>query len=142
MGGKMYEDIINLPHHVSKTRPQMSLIERAAQFSPFSALDGYDDAVDETARLTDRQAALSDDARTELDRKMQFLKEVISFHPEVTAVYFLPDLKKDGGAYLTAIGCVKKLDDFERAMVFDDGSVIPYDSILALSGEVFPEEFG
>ena len=142
MGGKMYEDIINLPHHVSKTRPQMSLIERAAQFSPFSALDGYDDAVDETARLTDRQAALSDDARTELDRKMQFLKEVISFHPEVTAVYFLPDLKKEGGAYLTAIGRVKKLDDFERAMVFDDGSVIPYDSILAISGEVFPEELG
>ena len=138
----MYEDIINLPHHVSKTRPQMSLIERAAQFSPFSALDGYDDAVDETARLTDRQAALSDDARTELDRKMQFLKDMISLHPEVTAVYFLPDLKKDGGAYLTAIGRVKKLDDFERAMVFDDGSVIPYDSILAISGEVFPEELG
>ncbi len=136
----MYEDIINLPHHVSKTRPQMSLIERAAQFSPFSALDGYDDAVDETARLTDRQAALSDDARTELDRKMQFLKDMISLHPEVTAVYFLPDLKKEGGAYLTAIGRVKKLDDFERAMVFDDGSVIPYDSILAISGEVFPEE--
>ncbi|HIT59415.1 MAG TPA: hypothetical protein IAC39_06865 [Candidatus Faeciplasma pullistercoris] len=138
----MYEDIINLPHHVSKTRPQMSLIERAAQFSPFSALDGYDDAVDETARLTDRQAALSDDARTELDRKMQFLKDMISLHPEVTAVYFLPDLKKEGGAYLTAIGRVKKLDDFERAMVFDDGSVIPYDSILAISGEVFPEELG
>lgn len=101
-----------------------------------------DDAVDETARLTDRQASLSDDARTELDRKMQFLKDMISLHPEVTAVYFLPDLKKEGGAYLTAIGRVKKLDDFERAMVFDDGSVIPYDSILAISGEVFPEELG
>ena len=82
-----YEDIINLPHHVSKTRPQMSMLERAAQFSPFAALNGYDDAVKETGRLTDERIELGDEERDLLDRKQQYLQEIIAARPEITVTF-------------------------------------------------------
>lgn len=105
-----YEDIINLPHHISKTRPQMSMIDRAAQFSPFAALTGYDAAIQETGRLTDEKIDLGEEAKTVLDRKQRYLSDMISVQPEITVTYFLPDERKSGGTYLSVTGKLKRID--------------------------------
>ena len=107
-----YEDIINLPHHVSTTRPQMPMSDRAAQFSPFAALTGYDAAIKETGRLTDTKIELDDEELHNLNLKFQFLVEHLEDEPEVAVTYFKADERKAGGAYLEATGIVKKLDDF------------------------------
>ncbi|MCD7784805.1 MAG: YolD-like family protein [Oscillospiraceae bacterium] len=125
-----YEDIINLPHHVSKTHPQMSMQDRAAQFSPFAALTGYDDAIDETARLTGRKIELGEEAKEILDRKLQYLRSIISEQPEISVTYFVPDEKKDGGEYVTVSGNLKRIDEYERVMVLTDGEVIRLDDVI------------
>lgn len=132
-----YDDIINLPHHVSAARPKMSMINRAAQFSPFAALTGYDAAIRETGRLTDRRIELSEDSRADLDRKQQLLLDNLADQPEVSVTYFIPDERKAGGAYVTITGSVKKLDDFQRIMVLTDGTMIPLDEILELESDLF-----
>ena len=108
----MYEDIINLPHHVSKTRPQMSMLDRAAQFSPFAALTGYDAAIKETGRLTDEKIELDEDTKAALDMKQAYLIEMIDEQPEITIIYFLPDARKVGGAYVTVTGNLKRFDEY------------------------------
>lgn len=133
----MYDDIINLPHHVSKIRPQMSMLDRAAQFSPFAALTGYDAAIKETGRLTDERIELDEEALTALDRKYQLLINALDDAPEVTITYFQPDERKAGGKYITATGAVKKVDDFERRITMQDGSKIPMDDVLSIDGELF-----
>ena len=133
----MYEDIINLPHHVSKTRPQMSMLDRAAQFSPFAALTGYDAAIKETGRLTDEKIELDEEALTALDRKYQLLMDALDEAPEVTITYFQPDERKSGGKYITTTCAVKKLDDFERRITMQDGTKIPMDDVLSIDGELF-----
>lgn len=140
MNGKcdhQYDDIIDLPHHVSATRPQMSMINRAAQFSPFAALTGYDAVIKETGRLTDRRIELSEDSRADLDRKQRLLLDSLSDHPEVSVTYFVPDERKAGGAYVTVTGIVKKLDVFQRIMVLTDGTMIPLDEIVELESNLF-----
>lgn len=132
-----YEDIINLPHHVSSTRPQMSMIDRAAQFSPFAALVGYDAAIKETGRLTDAKIELDDEGLNNLNIKLQFLLEHLDDEPEVQITYFKADERKAGGAYLEVIGIVRKLDDFERLITMKDGTKIPMDDILSIDGDVF-----
>ena len=112
-----YRDIINLPHHVSSKRPQMSMLDRAAQFSPFAALTGYDDAIHETARLTNDKVNLSEEEKETLDRKQQILLERLGEHPALTVTYFIPDAKKSGGAYVTKSGSLKKIDGLERWMM-------------------------
>lgn len=109
-----YDEIINLPHHVSKTRPQMPMSDRAAQFAPFAALTGYESAIKETGRLTDEKIELDEESLTALDMKYQLLMEALDDAPEVTITYFQPDERKAGGKYITATGAVKKVDDFER----------------------------
>ena len=99
-----YDDIINLPHHVSQTRPQMSMIDRAAQFSPFAALTGYDAAIKETGRLTDTKLEIGDEERDVLDRKQQYLQKIVADRPEITITYFVPDEKKAGGSYTSLTG--------------------------------------
>ena len=140
MSGK-YDDIINLPHHVSKNRPQMSMSNRAAQFSPFAALTGFEDTINETARLTDEKINLSKDEKEMLDRWQQFLIEKLSEHPSLTVIYFVPDEKKDGGAYVTVSGNLKKIDTFERWLQFTDGTKIPLDDILEIESELFNDVF-
>ena len=125
-----YEDIINLPHHVSTTRPQMSMMDRAAQFSPFAALTGYDAAIKETGRLTDEKTEMDEEALNILNMKFQILVDSLDDEPEVTFTYFKPDERKAGGAYLTASGVVKKIDDFERMIVMRNGTKIPMDDVL------------
>ena len=127
-----YDEIINLPHHVSKTRPQMSLSDRAAQFAPFAALTGYDSAIKETGRLTDERIELDEEALTALDRKYQLLMDTLDDAPEVTIIYFQPDERKAGGQYVSATGTVKKVDTFGRRILLQDGTRIPLDSVYDL----------
>lgn len=136
MKGK-YDDIINLPHHVSTKRPQMSMQDRAAQFSPFAALTGYDAAVKEAARLTDSRTELSDDELSILNIKFQILLEHLREKPNVSFTYFKPDAKKSGGKYVTLRGIVKKADTFKRLVVMQDDTGIPMDDILDIEGEIF-----
>lgn len=133
----LYEDIINLPHHVSKTRPQMSMIDRAAQFSPFAALTGYDAAIKETGRLTDEKIEMDEEALNTLNMKFQLLVDSLADEPEITFTYFKPDERKAGGAYIDVTGKVKKVDDFERLIVMQNGTKMPMDDILNIEGEIF-----
>lgn len=134
-----YDDIIDMPHHVSPTRPHMSMVDRAAQFSPFAALTGYDAAIKETGRLTDERIELSEESRAALDRKQQFLMEHIFDHPEIYVTYFIHDERKSGGAYVTVTGQVKRVDEYERHLILVDGSKIPLDEIMELESELFRE---
>lgn len=127
-----YDDIINLPHHVSATRPQMPMHDRAAQFSSFAALTGYDDAVEETARLTDEQYELSEDARNRLDEQLQMIADKINEKPEVEVTYFVPDELKEGGKYVSVKGLVRIIDEYARELIFVDGKRILLDSIFTI----------
>lgn len=128
-----YDDIIHLPHHQSGTRPHMSLHDRAAQFSPFAALTGYDAAVEEAARLTEQKLELSEEAKAALSAKLTEIKEHIKERPEVTVTYFVPDERKAGGTYATVTGTVRRIDEFERIVIMQDQSRIPIDDIVAIS---------
>ena len=130
-------EIMGLPHHVSKTRPQMPMSDRAAQFAPFAALTGYDAAIKETGRLTDERIELDVEALSALDMKYQLLMEALDEAPEVTITYFQPDERKAGGKYVSAVGTVKKIDDFERRITMQDGTRIPMDDVLSIDGELF-----
>ena len=136
MNGK-YDKIMGLPHHVSKTRPQMPMSDRAAQFAPFAALTGYDAAIKETGRLTNERIELDVEALSALDMKYQLLMEALDEAPEVTITYFQPDERKAGGKYVSAVGAVKKIDDFERRITMRDGTRIPMDDVLSIDGELF-----
>lgn len=133
----LYEDIINLPHHVSKIRPQMSMLDRAAQFSPFAALTGYDAAISETGRLTDERTDLGEETKAMLDMKQHYLLEVISDQPEITVTYFVPDERKTGGAYVTVTGNLKRIDEYERILILTNGKKIPMDEIADIESDIF-----
>lgn len=132
----MYEDIINLPHHVSKTRPQMSMQDRAAQFSPFAALTGYDAAIKETGRLTDEKIELDEDTKAALDMKQAYLTEMVDDQPKISVTYFLPDSRKSGGAYVTVTGNLKRFDEYERLLILTDGRKIPMDEIADIESDL------
>lgn len=132
-----YNEIMSLPHHVSKTHPQMPMSDRAAQFSPFAALTGYDSAIRETGRLTDERIELDEEALMALNMRYQLLMDSLKESPGVRITYFKPDERKSGGAYLTVSGIVKKVDDYERMITMRDGVVIPLDDVLMIEGELF-----
>ncbi len=134
-----YDDIINLPHHQSDRRPHMSLYDRAAQFAPFSALTGHDDAIKETARLTDRKIELDDYDKMLLDNKMTFILNHIYEQPEITVTYFIPDINKEGGMYLDFTGNIKKFDSVQRKVCFMDKTEILIDDIIEIKSEIIPE---
>lgn len=125
-----YEDIIRLPHHVSGTRPRMSMAGRAAQFSPFAALSGFGEAVKETGRLTEERIELEEDAAELLDEKLRLLAAKGGQEPEIRVVYFKPDERKSGGAKAAATGCFKKIDEWGRTLVMADGMRIALESII------------
>lgn len=133
----MYDDIIHLPHHVSKTRPQMSLEDRAAQFSPFAALTGYDAAILETGRLTEDKLELGEETQAILDRKQRYLAEIIDTKPEITVTYFVPDEKKSGGAYSTVTGFLKRIDEYERELVLTNGRKIQLAAVFDIESAEF-----
>ena len=132
---KSYEEIINLPHHVSATRPQMSLHDRAAQFSPFAALTGHEAAIEETARLTEQRPELEEDAKEKLDRVLSELVRCIEERPIIHITFFKPDERKDGGTYLSSTGHVYKLNINKRLIVMEDGTEINFDDILNIQFE-------
>jgi hypothetical protein len=134
---RTYDDIINLAHHVSVTHPHMTTIERAAQFSPFAALTGYDAAIKETARLTGKRVELDEYTKDALSDRLQIIADRMKEHPEISIIYFQPDVKKNGGAYVTAAGKVKKIDKYERVVVIADSTVIPIDEIISIDGQIF-----
>ena len=131
-----YDDIINLPHHVSKNHPRMDLLDRAAQFSPFAALTGHEAAIKETARLTDKRVELDENSREILDEKVQMIKANLAEMPEVSFTFFEPDERKDGGAYVTVTGRVKKIEEYEQRVVLLDGTVIPIMQIIDIYSEI------
>ena len=134
-----YDDIINLPHHVSKKHPQMSLHDRAAQFSPFAALTGHKAAINETARLTDEKQILSEDVIAKLNEQLNLIKENIGTNQTVTITYFVPDDKKSGGAYISHTGVVKKIDEYNHRVILTDKTVIPIEQISEMQSDIFSE---
>lgn len=136
-----YDDIIHLPHPVSPNRKRMSMIDRAAQFSPFAALTGYDAAIQETGRLTDRQVELDVDEKIELNEKLRMLSRLQGKSPKITITYFVPDERKSGGAYDSITGRVKKIEPYEQAILMMDGTVVSFNSLRDIEGELFrPKE--
>lgn len=131
--GHQYDDIIHLPHHVSARHPQMSLADRAAQFSPFAALTGHEAVIQETARLTDRFIELDEDEKAQIDRQLQLLKENQLWRPEIEVTYFQPDGKKSGGAYVTVQGKVKRIDEYGRRILFEDGTAVSLEEVFDVS---------
>lgn len=131
-----YEDIINLPHHVSKKHPQMSIWSRSAQFAPFAALTGYDEAVKETARLTDKRLEIDEGLKNILNDKLQYILENKSLQPEITFTYFVYDNKKSGGKYIEKTGVVKKIDLNEKYIILKDKTKISIDEIINITGDI------
>ena len=131
------DDIINLPHHVSKKHPQMPIEERAAQFAPFAALVGYENAVEETARITTKKVEISEEEKYILNIKINMLKEQmkVQIYPKVNVIYFVPDTKKQGGRYVSISGTLEKIDEFKQLIILDDKTEIDINQILSISGE-------
>ena len=127
-----YDDIISLPHPVSKTHPPMPRAERAAQFSSFAALTGYEEIVAESARLTEARAELDRDALEALDGALRALAAEIETRPEAELRYFVPDEKKAGGRYETLRGRVKKIDEQASLLLLEDGKKIPLGDIASI----------
>lgn len=135
-----YDDIIDMPHHVSDTRPHMPLIDRAAQFSPFAALTGYDEAVTETARLTDTMLELDDTQKEVISNQLGILQECINEQPEVTITHFISDGKKAGGKYVLTSGPLKKIDEYDASVLFCNGTQIPFSLIYSIASDFFPSQ--
>ena len=139
-----YADILMLPHHKAANRPHMSMHDRAAQFSPFAALTGFDGVIAETGRRTDQKVELSEYQMTLLDQKLTLIDDAIQdgYHPVVTVVYFVPDTKKDGGSYQEYTGKVRQVDAVERKLVFlaenerSADKEISIDDILEIHGDL------
>lgn len=134
-----YDDIINLPHHVSPTRQRMSMHDRAAQFAPFSALTGYEESIVEAGRLTEERRELSETEQTELNKRVNFLAKSLKSNPEVDIVYFVPDERKSGGEYQSVTGMIKTISLPERIITLNSGQAIRLDDILDISGAIFSE---
>lgn len=132
-----YEDIIDFPHHVSLKHPQMSIESRAAQFAPFSALSGYDDAVKETARLTDKRIEIDEGLKNILNDKLNIILSNIKNSPKVTFTYFVYDQKKSGGKYITVTGNVCHIDTIKQCIILRDKKVIPINEIINITSDLF-----
>ena len=128
-----YKDIINLPHHVSKNHPRMSLNNRSAQFAPFSALTGYSEKIKETARITDKKIELDEGLKTVINNRLQIIKENIKSVPQVTITYFIKDQRKSGGSYKTIITNIKKIDEVNKTITLIEGPKINIDDIINIS---------
>ena len=131
-----YDDIINLPHHQSRERAHMSLHDRAAQFAPFAALTGHEEAIDETARLTDEKITLTETAIDKINEKLYEISQHLSEKRNVSITYFRPDSHKSGGAYLTDIGTIKKIDAIEKVIIMDSGMKVLMEQIVEIGDTV------
>lgn len=127
-----YDDIINMPHHVSDHHPQMPMLDRAAQFSPFAALTGYDAAIVETARLTDKKRELTEEQKDILSKQLLALKTRLKTDPTVTVTFFEPDSRKAGGSYKTITGAAKRVDEYLGVLELSNGVSVTFDDIISM----------
>ena len=127
-----YKDIIELPHPTSKHHTQMASVDRAAQFSPFAALTGHSDVIDETARLTDKRIVLGEDKIAELDHKLQIIEKEISEQPEIKITFFKEDALKEGGTYIDIAGRVRMIDKYKQLLIMIDDTVVRFRDIVAI----------
>lgn len=132
-----YDDIINLPRHESARHPKMPAIDRAAQFLPFSALSGHNASVAETARLTDGRMELDETRKEELNVRLNIIRGLLAQKPQAGITYFVPDGRKEGGAYSTATGTIARIDEARRQIIMEDGTAIPMDGICEIESTVF-----
>lgn len=132
-----YDDIINLPHHESTKHPKMPALDRAAQFSPFAALTGHNAAIMETARLTDNRMELDEVRKEELNEHLQLIREHLVQKPQVSITYFVPDAKKEGGAYFTITGTIGKIEETRQQVIMENGTVIPMNDIYEIESSFF-----
>ena len=132
-----YEDIVNLPPHISKRHPQPSMMDRAARFAPFAAITGYEEMVLEEARITEERIDLDEGTLSILNEKLNMIQEFIDEEPEVTITYFEPDKKKSGGAYIDITGTVKRIDEYEHLVIMTDGKKIRIEDIYGLESDLF-----
>jgi len=131
-----YDDIINFPHPTSPKHPRMTVENRAAQFSPFAALTGYDALVEETARLTEGRNELDEQRKAILDGRLQILRDKLAEEPEVSIVYFLPDLFKFGGKYVSHVGRLRRIDPIERSILFADGLRVAIEDLYEIDSDI------
>ncbi|MBR6792936.1 MAG: YolD-like family protein [Clostridia bacterium] len=134
-----YEDIIDLPPHISEKYPQPTMMDRAARFAPFAAITGYEEMVLEEARPTEERAELDENTLTVLNEKLNIIQETLAEKPEIRVTYFLPDTKKAGGSYVTVAGTVKRIDEYNRVLLMTDGKAIPIDEIFNLESPLFDQ---
>ena len=132
-----YEDIVNLPPHISKKHPQPSMMDRAARFAPFAAITGYEEMVLEEARVTDERIEMDESSKAALNEKLNIILEFLDEQPEVSITYFEPDMRKAGGAYVTITGTVKRIDEYERIILMTDEKKIKIDEIYAIESDLF-----
>ena len=132
-----YEDIVNLPPHISKRHPQPTMMDRAARFAPFAAITGYEEMVLEEARVTEERIDLDEGALSLLNEKLNMIQEFLDEEPEVTITYFEADKRKAGGAYVGVTGVVKRIDEYEHLVIMTDGKKIRIDDIFGLESDLF-----
>ena len=132
-----YEDIVNLPPHISKKHSQPTMLERAARFAPFAAITGYEEMVLEEARVTEERIELDEGTLAMLNEKLNIIHESLDSEPVIQITYFEPDKKKSGGAYISVTGTVKRIDEYERLVIMSDGKKIRIDEIFGLEGKLF-----
>ncbi len=135
-----YEKIIHLPHHVSSNHPPMSLKDRAAQFAPFSALAGYEESIQEIIRETDEKIELFDEEKEMISYKLNYLLEN-RIHEEITLLYFISDVKKNGGSYKTYTGRIRRIDAVEKVIYFEDKTTIKIDALIELKSKALNQLF-
>ena len=132
-----YEDIVNLPPHISKKHPQPTMMDRAARFAPFAAITGYEEMVLEEARVTEKRIYLDEGTLSLLNEKLNMIQEFLDEEPEIKITYFEPDKKKAGGAYVSITGVVKRIDEYERLVIMTDGKKIRIEDIYGLESDLF-----
>lgn len=133
-----YEDLVDLPHPVSKIHPPMARMDRAAQFNPFAALTGYEEEIEEAARLTEEKIVLGEDEKRFLDKQLQYLLTQIQRQPLIEVLYFVKDEKKVGGAYMMKKGRLKKIDSYQKHIIFTDGTRIAFADLRQLDSDLLP----
>lgn len=132
-----YKDIIDLPYAQSKNHHNMSLNDRAAQFSPFAALNGYEESIDEAGRLTDEERKLTQEEKLIIDDKLRFINDNLNMHYQVEIEYFVPDKKKSGGAYNKIRGSIHRIDEIEKVIIMETKEKIKISSIVDLKSDIF-----
>lgn len=134
---KKYDDIINMPRHVSKKHKQMSMYSRSAQFAPFSAVTGYEESIEETCREVEKRKDLSNELKILIGEKIKYIADNIKEKPLVTFTYFAKDLKKDGGKYITVTKKVKKVDEYNQKIFLEDNFSLNFADIISINGDLF-----